>query len=181
LEAIGDLTLTRVERSVATTLTEAYAGPVYSDPFLRTYSREVTFLFPSLNAPRFSGSLTPAALRNTQALEISGSAVVGQEEFPELISAIKDTNWPPVVQNKDCHMPSVGEDYSGALYTGRLIAATHDDNCPMPASVGEDYSGSLCGPAAGNRTTIVLDLNLLHAVPESSVGMLSGKATHATR
>jgi len=181
LEAIGDLTLTRVERSVATTPTEAYAGPVYGDPFLHTYSREATFLFPGLNAARFSGPLTPAALRNTQALEISGSTVVGDEEFPELLSAIKDTNWAPVVQNKDCHMPSIGDDYSGALCTGRLIAATRDDNCPMPASVGEDYRGSLCAPAASNRTTIVLDLNLLRAAPESSMGMLSEKSIRANR
>jgi hypothetical protein len=66
---------------------------------------------------------------------------------------------PPVVQNKDCHMPSgAGEDYSGAICLGTLIAATGDGNCHMPASVGEDYSGPSCTPAAGDRTTMVLDL-----------------------
>jgi len=74
-------------------------------------------------------------------------------------------------------MPStVGEDYSGALCTGTLIAATRNDNCYMPASVGEDYSGPLCTPATGNQTTIVADLKLLQTVPEPSVGMLSGTA-----
>ena len=104
-----------------------------------------------------------------------GAARVDREEFPELLSAIKNTNWPPVVQNKYCYMPStVGEDYSGAVCTGTLIAATRDDNCHMPASVGEDYSGPQCTPATGNQTTIVLDLKFLHTAPEPSVGMLSG-------
>jgi len=177
LEVIGDLTLTRVERSVTATPTEAYAGPVNGDLFIHNYTREVTFTFPSLSVTRLSGPLTPATLQNKQALEVSGSAVVGREDFPELLSAIRGTNWPPVVQNKDCHMPStVGEDYSGALCTGTLIAATRNDNCYMPASVGEDYSGPLCTPATGNQTTIVADLKLLQTVPEPSVGMLSGTA-----
>ena len=36
LQVIGDLTLTRVERSVTLTPSEAYAGPVYGDPVIRT-------------------------------------------------------------------------------------------------------------------------------------------------
>jgi len=80
------------------------------------------------------------------------------------------------VQNKDCHMPStVGEDYSGAVCSGTLIAATSGDNCNMPGSVGEDYSGPQCAPATGNQTTIVLDLKFLHKVPEPSVEAHSGK------
>lgn len=76
-----------------------------------------------------------------------GAARVDREEFPELLTAIKETNWPPVVQNKDCH---------------------------MPASAGQDYGGPQCTPAIGSQTTIVLDLKFLHTVPEPSVGMLSG-------
>jgi polyisoprenoid-binding protein YceI len=177
LEVIGDLTLTRVERAVTGTPTEAYAGPVYGDPVIHKETREITFLFVSESAAHLSGPLTPAMLQTKEVLEIEGAARVDPEEFPELLSAIKETNWPPVVQNKYCHIPStVGEDYSGAVCTGTVIAAIRDDNCHVPASVGEDYSGQQCALATGNETTIVLDLKLLHADPEPSVGMLSGSS-----
>jgi polyisoprenoid-binding protein YceI len=173
LEVIGNLTLTGVERTVIATQTEAYAGPVSGDPVIHNETREIMFLFPSASAAHVSGPLTPAMLQKGGVLEIVGSTRVDREEFPELLNAIKETNWPPVVRNKDCHMPStVGEDYRGAQCTGTLIAATRDDNCDMPASVGKDYSGPQCTPATGNQTTIVLDLKFLHTVPEPSVGML---------
>ena len=147
LEVIGDLTLTRGERTVIAAPTEAYAGPVYGDPVIHNETREITFLFPSVSAAHLSGPLTPAMLQKKGVLEIVGSARVDREDFPELLSAIKETNWPPVVQNKDCH---------------------------MPASVGEDHSGPQCTPTTGSQTTIVLDLKFLHIVPEPSVGMLLG-------
>ena len=113
-------------------------------------------------------------LQKKRVLEILGSARVVREEFPELLNAMKETKWPPVVQKKDCHIPSiVGEGYSGARCAGTLIAGTRDDNCHMPASVGEDHSGPEFAPSTGNQTTIVLDLKFLHPVPEPSVGVLS--------
>jgi polyisoprenoid-binding protein YceI len=172
-EVIGDLTLTRVERTITAEPTEAYAGPVYGDPVIHSSTREIRFLFPSLSAGFLSGSLTPGMTKNDDALEIVGSARVGHEDFPELLGAIRETNWPSVVKDQDCHFSSIGEDYSGAQCTGTLIAATSYDNCHM-GSVGEDYSGLLCTPATGNQTTIVLDLKLLPAMPEPSAGMLSG-------
>jgi len=175
LEVVGDLTLTRVERTAIATPTEDYAGPVYGDAVIHNETREITFLFPSASAAHVSGPLTPAMVQKGGVLEIVGSARVDRDEFPELLSAIKETNWPAVVQNKDCYMPStVGEDYSGAPCTGTVAAATSDNNCDVPASAGEDYSGPQCTPATGNQTTIVLDLKFLHTVPEPSVGMLSG-------
>lgn len=177
-EVIGDLTLTRVERAATEVPTEAYAGAVYGDPVIHHETHEITFLFPSVNAALLQGPLTRVALQNTGAQELVGSARVSHEDFPELLDAIKETNWPSVIQNKDCHPPStVGEGYTGAQCTGALIAARSDDNCHMPASVGEDYSGVLCSPATGNHLTIVLDLKFLHTKPELSVGMLSGNGT----
>ena len=173
LEVIGDLTLTRIERPVIATPTEDDAGPEYGDPVIHNETREMTFLFPSASAENVSGPLTPEVQQTKGVLEIVGAARVDREEFPELLTAIKETNWPLVVQNKDCHMPStVGEDYSGAVCTGTLVEATRDDNCDTPAPVGEDYSGFQCTPATGNQTTIVLDLKFHHTVPEPSVGML---------
>jgi hypothetical protein len=167
LEVIGDLTLTRVERPTIATPTEDDAGPVYGDPVIHNETRKITFLFPSAGAAHVSGPLTPAMLRKESVLEIVGSARFDRDAFPELLTAIKETNWPAVVQNKDCHTPStVGEDYSGAPYTGTLVATTSDNNCDVPASVGEDYRGPQCTPATGNQITIVLDLKFLHTVRE---------------
>jgi polyisoprenoid-binding protein YceI len=167
LEVMGDLKLSRVERPTIATPSEDYAGPVYGDPVIHNETRKITFLFPSASAAHVSGPLTPAMLQKGRVLEIVGSARFDRDEFPELLTAIKETNWPAVVQNKDCHMPSkVGEDYSGAPCTGTLVAATRDNNCDVPASAGEDYSGPQCTPATGNQITIVLDLKFLHTVPE---------------
>jgi|HubBroStandDraft_6_1064221.scaffolds.fasta_scaffold111576_2 polyisoprenoid-binding protein YceI len=174
LEVIGDLTLNRVERTVITTQTEADAGPVDGVPVIYNETREIMFLFSSVSAAHLSGPLTPAMLPKKGVLEIVGSARVDREEFPELLNAMKEAKWPPVMQKKDCHMPStVGEGYSGARCAGTLIAGARDDNGHMPASVGEDYSGPECTPATGSQTTIVLDLKFLHTAPEPSVGMLS--------
>lgn len=173
LEVIGDLTLTRVERTITVAPTEAYAGPMYNNPVIHVDTREIKFQFSPLSAALLPGPLTPSTLQNRGAQEIVGSARVGHEDFPELLGAMEETNWPSVVINQDCHISSIGEDYSGAQCAGTLIAATRDDNCHMPASVGEDYGGPLCTPATGNQTTIVLDLKLLHAMFEPSVGMLS--------
>jgi polyisoprenoid-binding protein YceI len=175
LEVVGDLTLTHVDRNITASPTEAYAGPVYGDPVIHNETREITFVFPSVSAGHLSGPLAPAILQKRGVLEIVGSARVDRGEFPELLTAIRETNWPAVVQNKDCHTPStVGEGYSGAPCTGTVIAATRDNNCDVPGSAGEDYSGSQCTPASGNQTTIVLDLKFLHPAPEPSVGTLSG-------
>ena len=178
LEVTGDLTLIRVERSVTMTPTEAYAGPVYGDPVIHTETRETTFLFPSSSANALSAPSTSATAQTPGALDVSGTTRIGYEGFPQLLNAIKETNWPTVVKNEHCQMPStIGEDYSGARCTGTVIAAVNDANCQMPASVGEDYSGAVCTPAAGNQTTIVLDLKLLPSGSEQATSMLPQTGT----
>jgi polyisoprenoid-binding protein YceI len=168
LQVVGDLTLTRVERSITADPTQAYAGPAYSDPVIHTATRSITLLFP--------GASTALLAQQSGTLEVSGAApALSDETLPGLLAAITETNWPPVLRNEKCDTPpSVGEDYGGIRCTGTLIAATRNDNCHPPASVGEDYSGMLCTPATGNRTTIVFDLNLVRRGSEPAVGMLTG-------
>jgi len=175
LEVVGDLTLTHVDGVATASPTEAYAGPVYGDPVVRNETREITFVFPSVSAEHLSEPLTASTVQKRGVLEIVGSARVEREEFSKVLGAKKETSWPPVVQNKDCHMPStVGEGYSGASCTGTVVAATYDSSCDVPASAGEDYSGPQYILAMGNQTTIVLDLKFLHKVPEPSVEAHSG-------
>lgn len=153
LKIDGELTLTRVDRSVNAEPSEAYAGPVYGDPVTLTTTREVTFLFENLGTP-------DPSTRN-----LSGAAHVDDRNFPELLNAVENTNWPPVIQNEECWNPSsTGEDYDGPKCTGRVIAATQTDNCePGQLGGGEGYTGPVCMTPRGNATTIVLDLKLLYA------------------
>jgi polyisoprenoid-binding protein YceI len=176
LEVVGDLTLTHVDQDVTASLPEAYAEVDYGDPVIHNETREITFVFPSVSAEHLSGPLTPAMPQKRGVLEIVGSARVDRDESPELLSAIKETSWPAVVQNKDCHMPTtVGTDYSGAPCTRAVDAATRDNRSDVLVSAGEDYCGPQCTPGTGNQTTIVLDLKFLHKVPEPSVEAHSGK------
>jgi polyisoprenoid-binding protein YceI len=175
LEVVGDLILTHVDRHVTASLAEADSGPVYGDPVVSNEICEITFVFPSASAEHVSVPLTASTVQKRGVLEIVGSARVEREEFSKVLGAIKETSWPPVVQGKDCRMPStVGEDYSGASCTGTVIAATHANNCDVPASAGEDHRGPQCVPATSNQTTIVLDLKFLHKVPEPSVEAQAG-------
>jgi polyisoprenoid-binding protein YceI len=177
LQVIGDLTLTRVERSV--THTKALAGPVYGDPVLHNETREVRLLFPSLTAAVSADSMKQKNLQEKGEVDLSGSARVGYEEFPALLKTIRATNWPAVIENEQCQMPStVGEDYHGPTCTGTVIAVTHNDSCQMTSSPdAEDYSGPACTPAAGNETTIALHLKLLRTGSEAAVSTLSGNTT----
>jgi hypothetical protein len=173
LEVVGDLTLTSAQPTVIAAPAGVHAGPVYRDPVVHKITREVMFLFPSESAAHSPKPLTPAVQHTKGVLEVVGAARVDQKEFPEL-SAVRETNWSPVAQNKD-YMPSqAGEEYTRAVCTGTLIAATRVDNRNMPSSVGEDYSGPQ-GALGDNQTTIVLDLKFLHKVPEPSVEAHSGR------
>jgi hypothetical protein len=177
-EVTGELTVTRVERSVTLTPSEAYAGPVYGDPVIHTETREIRFLFPSLSTATSSAQLTSVAMRTKGSLDLSGSATVGHEDFPELLNAIQDTNWTTIVRDERCHMPStIGDDYHGATCTGTVVAATSADNCRMPGTVGDDYSGPICTPPAGDQTTIVLDLKMRRAGSAPVVHIPSGRTT----
>ncbi len=182
LQVIGDLTLTRVERSVTLTPSEAYAGPVYGDPVIHTETREVSFLFPSLSAALSSDLLKPVSLNERSELDLSGSASIGYENFPELLTAIQATNWPAVVRDEQCQAQSTigGEGYEGPNCTGDVIAVIHQDNCQITMSDGgEGYSGPVCTPPAGNETKITLNLKLFHTGAEPPTATLSGNS--ATR
>ncbi len=161
MEVTGDLTLTRVERSATIDPSEAYAGPVYSEPVIHTETRGATFVIPSVDAAVAPRSSTPATAENKQALQVSASARIGYEDFPKLFSALTETNWPLAVEYGNCEIPStISEDYSGALCTGPSIAPTRDDT-----SIGR------------MQTTIVLHLKLINTGSEPSVAMLSASGT----
>jgi len=115
VDVIGDLTLTLLERSATYNPTEDYAGPVYGERVAHNVTRQVVFVFPKekLSQPNAPG-------------EVSATALIGHENFPELLPAIYAVNWPPVVEDEHCQMPtSVGEDYAGPSCTGTVVE-THN-------------------------------------------------------
>jgi len=175
LEVIGNLILTRVQRTIAATPSEAHAGSVHGDPVIHKETREITFLFPGVSAAYLSEPLSPTKTQKERVLEIVGSARVQREEFSELPRAIKETSLPPIVQNEDCYKPStLVKDSNCASCSATPIAATQDNDRKAPASAGEDYSRPQCTLVVGNQTTIVLDLKFLHTVPEQPARVLSG-------
>ncbi len=147
----GDLTLTRVERSVTADANEAYAGPVYGAPTVRTETEQITFVFPGVSSA-------------SRSAELVASTRIKHEDFRLLSNALTETHWPAVVANERCEQPStVGEDYSGVKCTGTEIASISAANCQMSAPAGEDYHGLICAPPAGDLTTIELDLKFNNA------------------
>jgi hypothetical protein len=140
VDVIGDLTLTQLERNATYNPGEDYAGPVYGEN-LHNVTRQVVFVFPkgSLAQPNAKG-------------EIQATALIGRENFPELLPAIYAAyavNWPPVVQDEHCQMSNAGEDYAGSSCTGTVVEAAK---------------------TAGNQVKIVLNLQLNR---EGSIGTAS--------
>jgi polyisoprenoid-binding protein YceI len=174
LKVTGDFTLTRVERSVTADPTEAYAGPVYGDPVIHAVTKEVTFDLPKLSTVIASNSLALGIPEKHNALELSASARIAHEDFKGLPDAMRETNWPSVVNDEKCQVPSVGEDFHGAICAGTVIAARRADNCHAPATVGEDYSGLICIPPAGDQMTIVLNLELTNTNVGQSAEPIQG-------
>ena len=152
LQATGDLTLTRVDRNVEATPSEAYSGPVYGPPMVHRVSREATFIF-DLPAADAQG-------QKDAAIRASASTSMYRENFPQLVKAVVSAYWPPVVQDEKCQAQDPTEAYKGAQCTGTFLE-THNIPDALGERLGEDYPGPQNYNAiAGNQLTILLHLHL---------------------
>lgn len=162
LQTTGNLILTRVDRNVEMTASEAYAGPVYGPPMIHRVSHEATFVF------------DPPAADGTGQKEggfiASGSTRMFREDYPQLVRAAVGTYWPPVVQDKNCQAPAgVGEDYQGALCTGTVLMVPALPVAPY-AGNAEDYPGpSNFNAFVGNHLNILFHLRLTAKAPGEKV------------
>jgi hypothetical protein len=153
LKATGTLTLTRVDRNVELTPNEAYSGPVYGPPMIHRVSREATFIF-NVPAGNTKGNFV-----------LKGSTEVTREDFPQLVTSVLGTYWPPVVEDKKCESPSgTGEDYAGTKCTGHLV----DDGTSLPEAPSgvnkEDYPGPASfNSVIGQHLNIHVHLRLAEA------------------
>jgi hypothetical protein len=147
LQLTGDLTVTHFERPITLTYAEDYDGPKYGTPTVRTFTRQASFVF---EVPKPASPNEP----DPKVEVLSASSVLSGEDFPGLLNAVLNTNWPVVVQNEKSDMPgTIGEDYSGASVSGAQVAK--QTNQSLPQTIGEGYSGSnaFIGPAP-NQVTI---------------------------
>jgi polyisoprenoid-binding protein YceI len=152
LQTTGDLILVRVDRNVEVPApTEAYSGPVYGPPIINRVSRQATLVF------------DPPADRSGQkdaGVQVSASTKVQREDFPQLVKAVLNTYWPPLVQDENCRVAAPSEAYSGAQCTGTFLRGPSLPEDPG-THVGEDYPGPQNSNAqVGQRLNLVVHMRL---------------------
>jgi polyisoprenoid-binding protein YceI len=156
LQATGELVATRVDRNVEATPSEAYSGPVYGPPMVHRTVHEGTFVF---DVPAGAGQGQKGGI------VAAGSTKVFEEDFPQLVKAVVDTFWPPVVQDEKCQAPPASEAYSGLKCTGTTLEGRSLPVSPETRP-GEDYPGpSNYNAVVGNRVTILVHMHLLPKGP----------------
>ncbi len=165
----GDLSVTRIERSVTADPNEGYAGPQYGDPVADTEADQIALTFAD---PRQLAAHDGTML-------FSGTTSVTREGFPQLLDALTLDDWPTVLVNdKKCEAPpTVGEDHSGVKCSGTEIAAVN--NTEVPTGVGEAYYGFQ--PAVTphhNHATMALNLRLTQISATPSVASKAESAGH---
>jgi len=162
LQTTGDLTLVRVDRNVEVPApSEAYAGPVYGPPIIHRVSHPATlvFDFPSEGSGQKDGGI-----------EASASTKVFREDFPQLVKAVLNTNWPPLVQNENCQVPAASEAYSGAKCTGTVLQGPSLPEDPA-MHIGEDYPGAQTFNAqVGQRLNLVVHMHLTPSAGQPMAG-----------
>lgn len=144
VQVSGEMMLAHIERDADYNPGEDYRGPSYGEPRVSTVVREVTFVLPMVD-------------NAASKAEITAEATLGIENFPELFAAVRQAAWQPVVQDEACEMPQAGEDYRGAVCTGKMSEPAYR----MAAiRIGEDYRGDESPAPSGNLMKLVLQLKL---------------------
>jgi len=151
LQATGELVVTRVDRNVDATPSEAYSGPVYGPPMIHRVSHEANFVF---GFPASGSGLKESSI------QASGSTSMFREDFPQLVRTVVSTYWPTLVQEENCQYPDPTEAYSGAQCTGTYLSTSGLPAEPHAAN-GEDVGVQQNFNAiVGNHLTILVQLRL---------------------
>ena len=133
LAVTGALTLSHLERPYLVTYSEAYGGPVYGEPEVRSATREVTFVFQNVAAAE-------AKAGSSRELKLAGSVGIRTEDFPGLFEAVTNRNWPLVLDDTSCQEPAIiGEEYHGRGCTSTPVVVS---SRPSPGVTVEEYPGS---------------------------------------
>jgi len=158
LQTTGNLILTRVDRNVEATPSEAYAGPVYGPPMIHRVSHEATFVF---DFPAADGKG-----QKDGGIVAAGSTRMFREDYPQLVKAVVSTYWPLVVQDKNCEAQAgAGEDYRGSQCSGTLLEAPGLPEPPVASNAEDIGAAQNFNALVGNHLNILVHMRLL---PKSS-------------
>lgn len=151
-QATGELSLTRVERSVDGPnegLSEVQADP---PSVIHRVSHEVTFVF---GFPAGASNLLKDGV-----IQAWGSITVSAEDFPQIVKAAASTYWPPLVQEENCEAAIVSELNSSSQCTGTFLKTPEPPQAPQAAN-GQDFHGSQKFNAiVGEHLTILVHMRL---------------------
>jgi len=156
LEVTGDLSFTRVERSVTMEPNEAYAGPVYGEPVELRETREITFVISDRGRPKTQSGT----------IQLPASASVRGEDFPSFVNSLAGGVWPKMLVNDEqCGTTlTISEDYAGVACTGNVVARVPSREVATGTGGGEAYYGFRAANIPDRRqATIALDLTLQRA------------------
>jgi hypothetical protein len=170
LALVGDLSITRLDREASMDPNEGYSGAVYGAPVVHTDTREVTLLL--------SNPIRPAA--QSGAMQLSASINISREAFPQLLAALAPGNRPSIlIEGEKCTTPStVGEDYAGAICSGKLVATVENSVAPATSVGGEGYYGFQPATAAdSSQATIAFNLNLTPGASAPSATSVAMRAS----
>ena len=150
VQTTGTLGMIRVDRNVELTASEAYAGPVYGPPIENHVSRTMTLVF-DVPAARSGAKGDPVQTR--------GAISMAQEDFPQLFRGVFATQWPAVIQDKNCRTTGAGEAYGGDLCSGTFLLPSFPGGPGVSAA--EDYPGAQnFNSITGKQLTIAFHLRL---------------------
>jgi polyisoprenoid-binding protein YceI len=162
LQTTGDLILVRVDRNVEVPApSEAYSGPVYGPPIIHRVSHQATLVFdlPADGSGQKDGGIQATA-----------STKVFREDFPQLVKAVINTYWPPLVQDENCRVPAPSDAYSGAQCTGTFLQGPSLPEDPA-MHIGEDYPGPQSFNAqVGQRLNLVVHMRLTPGAGQPMAG-----------
>jgi len=153
LQATGELSLTRVERSVEGPnegLSEVHADP---PSVIHRTSHEVTFVFDC-----------PAGASNGQkdgGIRASGSMTVSREDFPQMVRAAVSTYWPPLVQEENCEVPIANELNGSSQCTGTFLKTPEPPKTPEAANRQDIHGSQKFNAIVGEHLTILVHMRLM--------------------
>jgi polyisoprenoid-binding protein YceI len=156
LRAIGNLSLTRVDRNVELTMSNEGLSEIQADPppVIHRSSHEVTFVLEF-----------PAAVGSGQkegTIRAVGTTSVSREDFPQMLKTAVSTYWPSLVQEENCEIPIATEASTGSHCTVKTLKTPELPEPPRGAN-GKEFNALV-----GEHLTIVLHLRLMPKAPGQS-------------
>lgn len=159
LQATGELSLTRVERSIEGPnegLSEVQADP---PSVIHRTSHEVTLVF---DFPAGASNMLKDG-----GIQASGTTTVSSEDFSQIVSTAVSTYWPPLVQEENCEVPIANELNGSSQCTGTFLKTPEPRKAPEAANRQDFHGSQKFNAIVGEHLTILV---LMRSMPKASAG-----------